>query len=350
MNILISFLVAYIFTCKVDSSPEPTFRIDGEIKGIEKGVVFIIEIDSRDTISTANILNHRFTAYGRYTGMENQVVPGLLLAVQHDRAKSISCPIALEPASLQLVFLEDNVPQYSGTPLQVKFNEFVDESKELNAKLFDRASGNIVDSIQNELTAITEQFYLENKGTALDPFLALIIADIISRKLADPADFKIIPKMCDKHPDSLGKHELAICKSIELYKKDWEGIDYTAIEEKIINGGNFKLQDLIGKKVIIIDFWASWCGPCIKEIPQLMSLYDRYEIEIIGVSIDRHAGPWETAVSKLELPWVNIRDTSGEIAKAYDVTSVPSKFIIDKSGVIVARNPDDIEIVLKSME
>ncbi len=91
-------------------------------------------------------------------------------------------------------------------------------------------------------------------------------------------------------------------------------------------------------------------GPCIKEMPELKAIASTYNVTIIGVSIDEQEAPWEKSLLRLELPWTNIRDASKSIAKQYNVTAVPTKFVIDKNGMIVARNPEDLKTILDSLK
>lgn len=98
-------------------------------------------------------------------------------------------------------------------------------------------------------------------------------------------------------------------------------------------------------KVLLIDFWASWCAPCRKQNPDLLKIYEEFknkDFEILGVSIDKDLDKWISAVKKDELVWGNVIDTRGqesEILAKYGATnSVPKNFLIDKNGLIIAKN------------
>ena len=109
------------------------------------------------------------------------------------------------------------------------------------------------------------------------------------------------------------------------------------------NGSNLALSSLRGKYVLI-DFWASWCGPCRKENPAVVALYNRYKgkgFEIYGVSLDDSKEMWLAAVAKDGLPWPQVCDLKGGASPAaatYNVTTIPSTFLLDKNGKIIARD------------
>lgn len=92
-----------------------------------------------------------------------------------------------------------------------------------------------------------------------------------------------------------------------------------------------------GKKYILIDFWASWCSPCRKEIPNLKKLYAQYAdkgFQIISISIDKKEKDWLKALEEEKLAWPNFRDTEG-IADLYKVKFVPTMYLIDQQGIII---------------
>ena len=95
-----------------------------------------------------------------------------------------------------------------------------------------------------------------------------------------------------------------------------------------------------GKKYILIDFWASWCAPCRKEIPNLKTLYAKYAakgFEIVSVSVDQNEADWKKALLAEQLPWPNFRDQSG-IANLYQVRTIPCTFLLNANGVIMEEN------------
>jgi len=112
--------------------------------------------------------------------------------------------------------------------------------------------------------------------------------------------------------------------------------------QKTPEGEDLKLSDLRGK-VVLVDFWASWCGPCRKENPHVKELYEKYNhrgFEILGVSLDRTKASWERAIKQDGLEWHHVSDLKGwknEVAKMYSVSSIPHTILLDQEGRIIAR-------------
>ncbi len=112
--------------------------------------------------------------------------------------------------------------------------------------------------------------------------------------------------------------------------------------QKTPTGEDLKLSDLRGK-IVLVDFWASWCGPCRRENPHVKKLYEKYNhrgFEVLGVSLDRTKASWERAIKQDGLEWEHVSDLKGwknEVAKMYSVSSIPHTILLDQEGRIIAR-------------
>lgn len=122
------------------------------------------------------------------------------------------------------------------------------------------------------------------------------------------------------------------------------------IEMSDPSGKTLKLSALRGQ-VVLIDFWASWCGPCRRENPNVVRVYKKYQkakfqnakgFEIFSVSLDANQKSWQDAITRDELVWKHhvsdLRKWRNEAALAYGVRSIPSSFLIDANGVVIAKN------------
>ncbi len=114
-------------------------------------------------------------------------------------------------------------------------------------------------------------------------------------------------------------------------------------EEKNLAGKNIKLSDYKGK-ILLFDFWGSWCVSCIKEQPNLVKLYASYQpkgFEILGVATETNKSQFEKAIQKGNLSWENLSDFKGnrnKIALMYGITYYPANFLIDKNGLVIAKD------------
>jgi len=108
--------------------------------------------------------------------------------------------------------------------------------------------------------------------------------------------------------------------------------------------------------VTIVDFWASWCGPCRVENPIVVAIYNEFHskgLNIVGVSLDKDAAKWKEAIAKDKLTWVHVSNLmfwDEPIAAQYEVQSIPATFILDASGKVVARDLRGEELRAKIKE
>ena len=119
-----------------------------------------------------------------------------------------------------------------------------------------------------------------------------------------------------------------------------------------LQGQAVSLSTLKGK-VVLIDFWASWCGPCRHNNPRLVKLYNKYHdkgLEIYGVSLDENSEDWKKAVQHDKLKWIQVIDDKGweaPSAAAYGVDMIPSSFLIDRQWIIRSVNAEGSELEVR---
>lgn len=159
-------------------------------------------------------------------------------------------------------------------------------------------------------------------------------AEALLKKLAEPSSGR------DYRIGQMASRQLAMIGSLRKLKIGLPALTFSA---KTYDGKPISLGDYKGK-VVLLDFWASWCNPCRAEMPNVKKVYEEYHdkgFEIIGISLDDKEANFNKYLDSEQMPWPQIFDGKGwrsEIGQLYAVTAIPATYILDRDGVIRYKN------------
>lgn len=366
-KIILVALAGILFSCNNNG-----YKISGEIKGIADGTkVFLEKRDSLKgvvAIDTVKIKNGLFTFEGETKEPEihnvriDNTQGGFVVVLESGNIKAEINKDSIAKAKISGTFNNDELQKFNGqiAKIQTKIMSFQNKNRALIMEAQQKNDTATLGKLQREYSKFGDEFKVINEAyveKSPKSFLSAVLIEGMFGEL-EP-NIKKIQKYYDALADDVKqtkpgkriKQKLSKIKSVEIGQKasDFSG--------PTPDGKTLSLKEALGK-VTIIDFWASWCAPCRKENPNVVALYNEFHskgLNIIGVSLDREgeAAKWKEAIANDKLTWnhiSNLKFWDDPIAKQYNVQSIPSTFILDKNGIIVAKNLTGAELKAKVSE
>ncbi|MEP1486878.1 MAG: TlpA disulfide reductase family protein [Algibacter sp.] len=361
MKQLISFLLlCLIFSCKTEIKDH--YEIDAKAPGIYNGMrVYLKTPNERGQVTnrdTAIILDEKFS----FKGIRNEPT---LEHLYIDGYKNY-IPLIVENGSITIIINKDSLETsiVSGTNSNKEYSEYNSKTRKLNVHIktltaqfkdatINNASNkselykNITDA-RKALTNLPLDFIKNNNKSFVS---AILLNTLVKDKQTAITDLEsLFSKLAAPIKTSeYGKTVSASIENQKLIRQQQRGVqigdiapDFSAITP---DGKTLALNDIKGK-ITIIDFWASWCGPCRRENPYVVETYKQYHekgLEIISLSLDKNSqkDKWIKAIQDDKMTWhhvSNLQSWQDPIANRYGVRSIPATFILDETGKVIAKN------------
>lgn len=348
----------------ISCSKTDRFKIQGEMDASTQCKSMTVYNDQGITIATAPVVNGKFTIEGTATqpiiatigNADEHLLIGMILenATYKFTVKDGEATLSGGPIH-DLVYAYQKNPQYVAlmkeyAKLFADDNDIDMENEAMLTKLRDKS-----DSLLRLLLQIEQPHLgsiIDGQYPASTRLMALCLSSDYKRYPTEKrlALFDTFEKELGKHPDIdnwrqvIKENEAAEAMQATVQP----GNQFKELLAHDQNGKTIKLSEVVAKnKFTILEFWASWCGPCRAEIPNLKKAYDKYKsmgLEIVSVSIDEQKESWLKALKdEGPTPWINCIDQQAfksENVKNYGISGIPSSFLISKDGVIMAINQE----------
>lgn len=369
ISFLLFMAVSILMVACTEKSAPKEYTLTGNFSkaGSDSLLVYLQEIDENTgefvSVDTTTVQNGTFV----FKGIAEDSP-----AIRFISAEGFHHPalVVIESGNIDMSFDTAFIATVKGTELNDRYQEFIEKQQSFGdqflalrneSKEADKA-GKLTPAYEKELDAkydslyngLKKEVFAFTKANITNPIGVYLLTD---RGISfDAAQLKeVLPSVDPKAKSNAEVQRLE--KRLEALEGTEVGKQFVDIKGTTPDGKELSLSDYAGKgKYVLVDFWASWCPPCRKDMPTLVKAYKKYKnkgFEIVGVSLDDDKAAWEKGIKDLNITWPQVSDLKGwktELGAAYAVNSIPHTVLLDKNGKIIAKNLTGDELLSKLAE